>query len=167
VIPTIGFPSDGAELDAGPFTISGTGAPGSTIEVLDGATVIGTATVAADGTWSFQVAPGAGSTSYGVRPAGAATTPNQVRVTVRPAQAACTALAVACDAWVTRARGLRLRLRDAVGLQGQVLAMLPPGTRVTLLDGPQPADGFTWWRARTPDGREGWVAGEELRLQPD
>jgi hypothetical protein len=38
---------------------------------------------------------------------------------------------------------------------------------MTLLEGPQAANGLNWWRVRTVGGREGWVAGEELRTQPD
>jgi hypothetical protein len=171
VAPTIDFPADGAQIAAAPFTLSGTGAPGSAIEILDGDTVIGTATVGPDGTWSFPVTPGAGSASYGVRPVGATSVAGQpVRVTIgvaNSAPAVCTELAVGCDAWVTREQGLRLRLRDTASLSGAVLALLPPGTRMALLEGPQPADGHGWWRVRTTDGREGWVAGRDLRLQPD
>lgn len=29
---------------------------------------------------------------------------------------------------------------------------------MTLLSGPQQADGHGWWNIRTTDGREGWVA---------
>jgi len=36
-----------------------------------------------------------------------------------------------------------------------------------VLEGPSPADGFTWWRVRTVGGNEGWVAGENLVIQPD
>jgi hypothetical protein len=165
---SITFPADGAQLDAGPFTMTGTGEPGSAVEILSGGTVLGTATVAADGTWRFPVTPSSGSTSYSVRPVGSASvsgTPVDVSVGASPA--ACVDLAVACDAWVTRERGLRLRLRDAASAQGRILAMLAPGARVTLQEGPQPANGFTWWRVRTEDGNEGWVAGEELRTQPD
>jgi SH3-like domain-containing protein len=38
---------------------------------------------------------------------------------------------------------------------------------MTLLEGPESRDNHTWWRIRTTDGREGWVAGEDLRAQPD
>jgi hypothetical protein len=36
-----------------------------------------------------------------------------------------------------------------------------------LTEGPQPADGFSWFRVRTLGGLEGWVAGEQLVLEPD
>jgi Bacterial SH3 domain len=76
-------------------------------------------------------------------------------------------LAVGGSAWVTRAGGLPLRLRSGAGLGHDVLDRLPPGTQMTLLDGPQQADNYAWWHIRTADGREGWVAGQDLRAQPD
>lgn len=76
-------------------------------------------------------------------------------------------LAVGGSAWVTRAGGLPLRLRAGAGLGHEVLGALQPGTQMTLLDGPQPNDGHSWWHIRAEDGREGWVAGEELRTQAD
>ncbi|SDT12986.1 Ig-like domain-containing protein [Microlunatus soli] len=51
--PTITAPADGAETDGSP-TISGTGVPGATVTVVEGADVIGTAVVGDDGTWSLQ-----------------------------------------------------------------------------------------------------------------
>lgn len=71
------------------------------------------------------------------------------------------------SAWVTRAGGLPLRLRSAPNLEGDILDRLAPGTQMTLLQGPQQGDGHAWWQIRTTDGREGWVAGEDLRTQPD
>jgi hypothetical protein len=76
-------------------------------------------------------------------------------------------LAVGVSAWVTRAGGLPLRLRSGPSLEGQILDRLAPGTQMTLLEGPRQADGHAWWHIRTTDNREGWVAGEELRTQPD
>jgi Tfp pilus assembly protein FimV len=76
-------------------------------------------------------------------------------------------LAVGGSAWVTRAGGLPLRLRSGPSLEGDVLDRLQPGTQMTLLEGPRQADGHAWWHIRTTDNREGWVAGEELRTQPD
>jgi uncharacterized protein YhaN len=76
-------------------------------------------------------------------------------------------LAAGVSAWVTRAGGLPLRLRSGPSLSGSVLDRLQPGTQMTLLKGPQQADGHAWWNIRTTDGKEGWVAGEDLRTQPD
>lgn len=82
-------------------------------------------------------------------------------------EAAPGGLAVGASAWVTREGGLPLRLRAGPGLQASVLGQLPPGTRMTLLAGPQQEDGYSWWNIRVEDGREGWVAGNDLRTQPD
>jgi SH3 domain-containing protein len=84
-----------------------------------------------------------------------------------PQPAAAPGLAVGSSAWVTREGGLPLRLRSGAGLSHNVLDRLQPGTQMTLLEGPQPADNYNWWRIRTSDGREGWVAGQDLRTQPD
>lgn len=85
-----------------------------------------------------------------------------------PAPAASGGLQVGGQAWVTRAGGLPLRLRSRPGLAPDtVLDRLPPGTQMTLLEGPTDADGYSWWHIRTTDGREGWVAGNDLRTQPD
>jgi TolA-binding protein len=71
-------------------------------------------------------------------------------------------------AYVAQAGGLPLRLRSRPGLaKDTVLDKLPPGTQMTLLEGPQQADGYSWWHIRTTDGREGWVAGEDLRTRPE
>ena len=76
-------------------------------------------------------------------------------------------LAAGASAWVTRAGGLPLRLRSGPSLSESVLDRLQPGTQMTLQDGPRNADGHAWWHIRTEDGKEGWVAGEDLRTQPD
>jgi uncharacterized protein YhaN len=76
-------------------------------------------------------------------------------------------LAAGVSAWVTRAGGLPLRLRSGPSLGDSVIDRLQPGTQMTLQDGPRNADGHAWWHIRTTDGQEGWVAGEDLRTQPD
>ncbi len=78
-----------------------------------------------------------------------------------------TVLAVGNNGWVRREGGKGLNRRDAPGLGSNVLDSFAIGTRLTLLEGPNPADGYTWWRVRCNDGREGWVAGEELLTQPE
>jgi hypothetical protein len=167
--PAISFPAEGAQIPSGPLTITGTGTPGSQIEVLDSDKVIGSATVGADGTWSLPVTPSGATAAYSTRQAGStdvAATP--IRVTIGTAAAAgCNSLAINCDAWVTRTGGRILRLRSGAGTNQTVLFKLPVGTQMKLLEGPQAANGYTWWRITTLGGRTGWVAGEELRTAPD
>lgn len=68
-------------------------------------------------------------------------------------------LSVGRDAVVTlTARGDSLRLRNAPSLSGRIVILLPNGTRVRVVGGPQSADGYTWWEIRTPEGNIGWAA---------
>ncbi|GAB4445432.1 MAG: hypothetical protein OHK0015_47690 [Chloroflexi bacterium OHK40] len=169
---TVVTPAEGAELPSGPITVSGTGAPGAVLEILNGDQVLGETTVGADGTWSAEVPVGDGSVSISVREKGSdQILARPVRVTVGGAGAvgpACTTIAVGCEAWVTRAGGLVLRMRSSGAiLPDNIIARLPIGTQMTVLEGPAPADGQTWWRVRTIGGNEGWVSGENLVLQPD
>ena len=76
-------------------------------------------------------------------------------------------LHVGDTAFVQRAGGLPLRLRDKPTVSGKVLSLLAPGTQLTLLEGPRSADGHPWWRVRTTDNRTGWVAGDNLLKNPD
>ena len=54
--PTLGQP----EISGSTLTLSGTGTPGTSVEIVSGTTVLGKATVGADGTWSLaaEVKPG-------------------------------------------------------------------------------------------------------------
>lgn len=40
--------------------------------------------------------------------------------------------------------------------EGNVVDRLKEGERVEILDGPQRTGEFTWWKVRTPRGKEGW-----------
>ncbi len=62
-----------------------------------------------------------------------------------------------------------LRLRAAPGLQARVVATIPAGREVVLLEGPVVADGYTWWQVEA--GRQrGWcavaAASGDIFLQP-
>jgi uncharacterized protein YgiM (DUF1202 family) len=54
-----------------------------------------------------------------------------------------------------------LNLRAEAGLDSEVLAVLPQSTTGTVVGGPVPADGYTWYQV-TVNGTTGWVAGEYL-----
>jgi len=58
--------------------------------------------------------------------------------------------------------GSNLNLRQKVGLDQPVVAKLPPGTLMTVVDGPKSADGLTWWKLEGPLGK-GWAAANYLR----
>lgn len=54
--------------------------------------------------------------------------------------------------------GSDMRIRQSAGLQGEIIHKVPEGTAFTVIDGPQCFDNIIWWKARTPDGVEGWMA---------
>lgn len=51
----------------------------------------------------------------------------------------------------------RLNVRESAGRGATRLFQLVDGDRITLLEVPQFADGYRWWKVRTQDGREGWL----------
>ena len=76
-------------------------------------------------------------------------------------------LETGATAWVTQAGGLPLRLRSGPSLNADIVDRLKPGTQLTLMEGPVVDTGHSWWRINTTDGRQGWVAGDQLVMQPD
>lgn len=87
--PRITSLQDGAQVAAGRLTLSGTEQPGSQIEIRDGDRVLGTATVGADGAWSFAYDAAPGALQLSARLAGdPASASAPLRVTVNPAVAA-------------------------------------------------------------------------------
>jgi uncharacterized protein YgiM (DUF1202 family) len=60
-----------------------------------------------------------------------------------------------------------LNLRDEAGLSGAVLAQLPIGMPLAVLDGPLAVDGFTWYLVQVPaQVGQGWVASEFVVASP-
>lgn len=51
-----------------------------------------------------------------------------------------------------------LNLRARPGVRSQQVVTLVRGTDLLVLEGPLNDSGLTWWRARAPQGEEGWVA---------
>jgi hypothetical protein len=63
--------------------------------------------------------------------------------------------------------GYGLNLRAEPSTDAQLVTNAPEGTVLTVLDGPQQADSYTWWNVRTPDGKEGWGAARWLTLKAE
>lgn len=88
------------------------------------------------------------------------------RPTVRPTEppviaaeepAAPLALAIGGRARVANLSGAPLRARVAPGLSQPIVARIPEGSEVDVLDGPVEADGYTWWQISGAAG-SGWSA---------
>lgn len=62
------------------------------------------------------------------------------------------------NASVAYTDGSNMRIRQAPGFSQSILDKVPEGTQLKILDGPECADGSTWWKIRTKDGQEGWMA---------
>lgn len=77
------------------------------------------------------------------------------------------ALAAGQPARVTAPNGLNLRSQANSSSQLQI--QLGTGQRVTVLEGPVQAEGYTWWRIEDGQGNSGWAAdgdGETVWLSP-
>jgi len=73
-----------------------------------------------------------------------------------PAPAGSSVLAAGQPARVTAPNGLNMR--SAPTSAGTLILQLATGQKVTLLEGPTQAEGYTWWRVDGGDGQSGWVA---------
>jgi hypothetical protein len=61
--------------------------------------------------------------------------------------------------------GAGLNLREQPSTYSAVMGNVPDGTELTVLEGPQDADGYVWWNLQAPDGTEGWGAANWLVLK--
>lgn len=68
---------------------------------------------------------------------------------------------------VTGTQGSGLNLRAEPGTGGQVIVNAREGTILTVVEGPQEADGYIWWKLRTDAGEEGWGAADWLAVSGD
>ncbi len=84
-------------------------------------------------------------------------------VTALPTQIRPGALVV-----VTNTKPDQLALRESPTKSAAVVVWAPDDTVLTVLEGPQQADGYTWWKVRTIDGEEeGWAAADWLVLKTE
>lgn len=64
---------------------------------------------------------------------------------------------IGSDAYIIAPDGVRLRADS--NLASTEIALLITGTQVTVMDGPTPSDGLTWWKVKVvKTEQEGWVA---------
>lgn len=90
-------------------------------------------------------------------------TPLPPGVTPSQTSVAGKTLAVGVEATVHTTNGDPLYLRDSAAKKGKLLASLPSDSRVKIIDGPQAADGFLWWKIqvltdvnKADVGKSGW-----------
>ncbi|MEM7131117.1 MAG: SH3 domain-containing protein [Chloroflexota bacterium] len=67
---------------------------------------------------------------------------------------------------VTMESGLQLTLRALPGTDGPLVTRVNPGTEFTVLNGPQRANGFSWYQIRSDNGTIlGWAAASDAQGQ--
>jgi hypothetical protein len=90
--------------------------------------------------------------------------------TIGQAQAVNRAPRVGDRVAVTMPASGQLSVRAVPGPDAALLTRVNSGEQLTVLDGPQQAGGFTWYRVRSDSGAvEGWAAdgdGEDRWLSP-
>jgi hypothetical protein len=69
---------------------------------------------------------------------------------------------------ITGTEGAGLRFRKAPGLNGETLKLVQEAETFQVKDGPQQADGHTWWYLVAPydNSRAGWAAADFLAAVP-
>jgi hypothetical protein len=145
--------------------VSGLALPGARNRLLGALLAVGLLALAGFFVWGrMGRAPllnptGARSASPIVRPSSPAS-PTRIPRTPTPEMPTATALpALRPQVVVTivNLNGNPLRLRAGAGTTQRVVARLPEGSEVTLIEGPVEADGYTWWRVESERG-SGWLA---------
>jgi hypothetical protein len=60
---------------------------------------------------------------------------------------------------VITTNGEDLRLRETASINGEIIRKLQPGVRLSIANGPEKVDGYTWWKVILDQSNiEGWVA---------
>ena len=75
-------------------------------------------------------------------------------------------LSVGAYVQISGTGGDGLRIRSEAGLQGQVQALGIEAEVFQITDGPQDADGYTWWYLTAPyeEARRGWAVANYLQV---
>ncbi len=60
--------------------------------------------------------------------------------------------------------GLGLNMREGPGVSFAIVELLPEGTRLVIIGGPEEVDGFVWWKVQKVDSQvQGWVAEDFIK----
>ena len=86
-------------------------------------------------------------------------------ITVTAAPTAFTQIAPGAQVVVEGTQGQGLNLRASASTSARLVGSAKDGDVLTVVAGPQEADGYTWWSVKTSDGKEGWAAGQFLVLK--
>lgn len=84
---------------------------------------------------------------------------------VTPSPVVFTEIAPGAQVVVQGTLGQGLNLRASYSTSARLVGSAKDGNVLTVLEGPQEADGYTWWKVKTADGKEGWAAGKFLVLK--
>ena len=58
----------------------------------------------------------------------------------------------------------KLSFRAGPGTKYEIIRLLKDGTKLTVIGGPQQANGHTWWQLKTAKGQVGWAVEDYLKL---
>ncbi len=86
--------------------------------------------------------------------------------TPEPTRAPSGAIVVGGKVRVTGTGAARLNVRQAPGTTAAVVTRVGDGHVFTVLEGPQAADGYQWWKVQDDQGTVGWVAANWLEPIP-
>ena len=75
----------------------------------------------------------------------------------KPGNGSVATLTIGGTAMINTTEGDPLNVRSGPGIDFGIVAKVPSGTLVTILEGPRDANGYTWWRIRLPGSQEGWA----------
>lgn len=164
---TVTNPTDGAEVEAGGFDMSGTGTPGATFQLYEDGVSVGTFTVDDDGNWTVDVAgPGEGAHTYDILDDAG----NRVATLPLTVVASTEAQTCSDNLSISLADGENVTAPFRFGGRGSGEAVLVTVWRGERQIGEQRVEissNCTWSYLSRPGGREGVEKGVRYEVRPE